>query len=278
MGELPVLPCASAVGDASPAEGSLGEQYAWMDGHRGDGRAIAVPAERATPEDEVRATVRADPNDVECLEVTAPQTESLTIIEMEPICDSQELGNKHFRRRNYEEASPHLLATARHGFKTSQARVASHFGLCSVWRRPPGGGRPALHRAARRAAPSRARRAHRGMCREDAPDGAHGGRDALPSLPHHPSLTIPPSPSLPHHREWSRQANRRSRQLRTVMCHVRQIQSETLPVGQRWGGVACGHCVSRSIRPWRWGLESCRKRKRSWVSCSVRSRRKVVST
>ncbi len=52
----------------------------------------------------------------------------------------------------------------------------------------PGGGRPALHRAARRAAPSgaapaRARRAHRGRRREDAPDGAHGGRDALPPRP-----------------------------------------------------------------------------------------------
>ncbi len=61
--------------------------------------------------------------------------------------------------------------------------VASHFGLCSVWRRPPGGGRPALHRAARRAAPARARRAHRGMCREDAPDGAHGRAGRPPSLP-----------------------------------------------------------------------------------------------
>ncbi len=79
--------------------------------------------------------------------------------------------------------------------------------------RPSGGGRPALHRAARRAAPSgaapaRARRAHRGLRREDAPDGAHGGRDALP----------PPC------RKWSRQASRRSRRLRTAMRHVRQIQ------------------------------------------------------
>ncbi len=35
------------------------------------------------------------------------------------------------------------------------------------------------------------------------------------------SGTLPP--------EWSRQASRRSRRLRTAMCHVRQIQSETLP-------------------------------------------------
>ncbi|MDE0007964.1 MAG: hypothetical protein F4Y86_15850 [Gammaproteobacteria bacterium] len=69
------------------------------------------------------ATVRANPDDVERVEVTAPQTEALTILEMEAIYDSQELGNKHFRRRNYEEAFPHLLATAKRGFKTSQARL-----------------------------------------------------------------------------------------------------------------------------------------------------------
>ena len=69
------------------------------------------------------ATVRANPDDVERVEVTAPQAEALTILEMEAIYDSQELGNKHFRRRNYEEAFPHLLATAKRGFKTSQARL-----------------------------------------------------------------------------------------------------------------------------------------------------------
>ena len=68
-------------------------------------------------------SARANPDDVERVEVTAPQTDALTILEMEAIYDSQELGNKHFRRRNYEEAFPHLLATARRGFKTSQARL-----------------------------------------------------------------------------------------------------------------------------------------------------------
>ena len=80
--------------------------------------AVAKPAA-----EESVSTVRADPDDVERVEVTAPQTEALTILEMEALYDSQELGNKHFRRRNYEEALPHLLATARRGFKTSQARL-----------------------------------------------------------------------------------------------------------------------------------------------------------
>ena len=66
-----------------------------------------------------------------------------------------------------------------------------------------GGVPPPSRRAVKRAGT-------RGMCREDAPDGAHGGRDALPP-------------------EWSQQASRRSRQLRTAMRHVRQIQGETLP-------------------------------------------------
>ena len=50
---------------------------------------------------------------------------------------------------------------------------------------------------------------------------AHGGRDALP-----PYLPLSP------YGEWSRQANRRSRQLRTAMRHVRQMQSETLPLSR----------------------------------------------
>ena len=85
--------------------------------------AFVAPAQEAAPEAEGPAIVRANPDDVERVEVTAPQTEKLTIIEMESIYDSQELGSNHFRRRNYEEAFPHLLATARRGFKTSQARL-----------------------------------------------------------------------------------------------------------------------------------------------------------
>ena len=87
--------------------------------------ASGLPAHPAVAEQATKptATVRANPDDVERVEVTAPQTEALTILEMEAIYDSQELGNNHFRRRNYEEAFPHLLATAKRGFKTSQARV-----------------------------------------------------------------------------------------------------------------------------------------------------------
>ncbi len=99
-------------------------------------------------------------------------------------------------------ALPRLLAASRETVFGFPFRGGASLGLCSVWRavlrgegvppldtragpspggrawrRPAGGGRDALHRAARRAAPSgavpaRARRAHRGMCREDAPDGA----------------------------------------------------------------------------------------------------------
>ena len=47
----------------------------------------------------------------------------------------------------------HSLVLRLAGCLTRRAAV-SHFGLCSAWRRPSGGGRPALHRAARRAAPS----------------------------------------------------------------------------------------------------------------------------
>lgn len=88
-----------------------------------EGQAGTSPKQAAPAAPEAVPIVRADPDDVERVEVTAPQTESLTILEMEAIYDSQELGNKHFRRRNYEEAFPHLLATARRGFKTSQARL-----------------------------------------------------------------------------------------------------------------------------------------------------------
>ena len=101
--------CGSAALSA-PSEGDANEPPA--------AEAVAEPA----AEEPVR-TVRANPDDVERVEVTAPQTEALTILEMEAIYDSQELGNKHFRRRNYEEAFPHLLATAKRGFKTSQARL-----------------------------------------------------------------------------------------------------------------------------------------------------------
>ncbi len=60
--------------------------------------------------------------------------------------------------------------------------VVSHFDLCSVWHRPPGGGRPAS--IAPQGAPRRqGAQGTRGMRREDAPDGAHGGRDALHPYP-----------------------------------------------------------------------------------------------
>ncbi len=116
----------------------------------------------------------------------------------------------------------HSLVLRLAGCLTRRAAV-SHFGLCSAWRRPPGegvprgGGRPALHRAARRAAPS-----------GDAP---RKGAQALAACAGRTRLTARMeggTPSLPiSHGEWSRQANRRSRQLRTALRHVRQIQGET---------------------------------------------------
>ena len=96
----------------------------------GEAQAAALEADSSAPGTEGTAPertprqTRANPQDVEEVRVTASRDETLSVIEMEDIYASQELGNRHFRRRNYEEAYPHLLATARRGFKTSQARLA----------------------------------------------------------------------------------------------------------------------------------------------------------
>lgn len=108
---LLALPCLTQAAPAPAEEPPAPPEPAAAAGTEG------VDAERAPRQ------VRADPDDVEEVRVTATQDERLSIVEMEDIYTSQELGNKHFRRRNYEEAFPHLLATARRGFKTSQARL-----------------------------------------------------------------------------------------------------------------------------------------------------------
>ena len=66
----------------------------------------------------------ADPKDVEEVVVSADRLAVPTLQKIEDIYQAQEQGDKHFRRRDYAGAYPHLLAAAKRGFKTSQARLA----------------------------------------------------------------------------------------------------------------------------------------------------------
>lgn len=79
----------------------------------------AVLAE-ATPLTE-RADRRRDPEEVV---VRAERLAVPSRLEMVDVYQAQEQGLKHFRRRNYADAYPHLLTAAKRGFKTAQARLA----------------------------------------------------------------------------------------------------------------------------------------------------------
>lgn len=77
----------------------------------------AVALENSTP------TEMADPDDVEEVVVSAERLPVPSLIEMRDTYKAQGQGVKHFRRRDYASAYPHLLAAAKRGFKTAQARL-----------------------------------------------------------------------------------------------------------------------------------------------------------
>ena len=65
----------------------------------------------------------ADP-DVEEVLVTAERLPVPSLLEMRDAYQAQGQGIRHFRRRDYARAYPHLVAAAKRGFKTAQARLA----------------------------------------------------------------------------------------------------------------------------------------------------------
>lgn len=68
-------------------------------------------------------TEKADPRDVEEVVVRAERPAVPSLLEMRDTYDAHEEGTHHFRRREYDRAYPLLLAAAKRGFKTSQARL-----------------------------------------------------------------------------------------------------------------------------------------------------------
>lgn len=70
------------------------------------------------------AMERANPEDLEEMTVSAERLPVPSRIEMMDTYQAQGQGTKHFRRRDYARAYPHLLTAAKRGFKTAQARLA----------------------------------------------------------------------------------------------------------------------------------------------------------
>ena len=66
----------------------------------------------------------ADPANLEEVIVTAERLPVPSLIEMRDVYRAQGQGVRHFRRGDYARAYPHLLAAAKRGFKTAQARLA----------------------------------------------------------------------------------------------------------------------------------------------------------
>lgn len=66
----------------------------------------------------------ADPRDLEEVVVSAERLPVPSRLAIADVYQAQEQGDKHFRRRDYARAYPHLLAAAKRGFKTAQARLA----------------------------------------------------------------------------------------------------------------------------------------------------------
>ena len=67
---------------------------------------------------------RADPSNLEEVVVSAGRLAVPSQLEMADVYRARDLGMKHFRRRDYAKAYPHLLTAAKRGFKTAQARLA----------------------------------------------------------------------------------------------------------------------------------------------------------
>ena len=83
--------------------------------------AAALPAAGQVPPLPVEAD---DASEVEEVIVTAERLPVPSLLEMRDTYKAQEQGTRHFRRRDYARAYPHLVAAAKRGFKTAQARLA----------------------------------------------------------------------------------------------------------------------------------------------------------
>lgn len=79
---------------------------------------VVALGEPATPVPGVAGT-----KDVEEMIVSAERLPVPSLLQMEDTYQAQEQGTKHFRRRDYARAYPHLVAAAKMGFKTAQARL-----------------------------------------------------------------------------------------------------------------------------------------------------------
>lgn len=88
------------------------------------GGLLAVLVSSVVVAEPAPAPDRADPEDVEEVIVSADRLPVPSRIEMMDTYQAQGQGTKHFRRRDYARAYPHLLAAAKRGFKTAQARLA----------------------------------------------------------------------------------------------------------------------------------------------------------
>ena len=66
----------------------------------------------------------AERGDLEEVVVSAERLPTPSLLEMRDVYQAQGQGVRHFRRRDYARAYPHLLAAAKRGFKTAQARLA----------------------------------------------------------------------------------------------------------------------------------------------------------
>ena len=84
---------------------------------------VAVPTAMAIAEEATPATEVANPEDVEEVVVRAERLPVPSLLQMEDTYQAQEQGAKHFRRRDYARAYPHLVVAAKMGFKTAQARL-----------------------------------------------------------------------------------------------------------------------------------------------------------
>lgn len=84
-------------------------------------RALLLAVTAATVQ---HAPSKAEANDIEEVVVTAERPPTPSLLEMRDTYQAHGQGTQHFRRRDYARAYPHLVAAAKRGFKTAQARLA----------------------------------------------------------------------------------------------------------------------------------------------------------
>ena len=84
---------------------------------------VAAPTAMVLAEPTTATAEVANPEDVEEVVMKAERLPVPSLLQMEDTYQAQEQGAKHFRRRDYARAYPHLVAAAKMGFKTAQARL-----------------------------------------------------------------------------------------------------------------------------------------------------------